>query len=194
MWQTFLDLITTAATVAALYFAWQAVKVGNQSIKLARIARREEALYSADEHRAREHERLQEERYRAALRDERKRERQEEAEARRREHLINIAQVIAEVRDAGVRVAQKQPTYLLDTAQWKLRAALVGFPELKTCRDLAYLRADSRGTISTSIAGRCASESEYALEEVGELLQPNYRVEAEGLPGGRPGASTVSGA
>lgn len=191
MWQSFLNLITTFAAVAALYFAWQSVKVGNQSIKLTRMARREEARYRAQEHRAREQERLEEERYRAALRAERERERQLEAEARRHEHLTRIAQLVAEVRDAGRRVAQGQPAYLLDTAQWKLRAALVEYSELERCRDLAYLRADPRGTITADAAARCVVQSEAALEEVGRLLLPAYRVESEGLPYGRPGAGTA---
>ncbi len=194
MWQSTLNFITTLAAVAALYFAWQSVKVGNRSIRLARIARREEARYRAQEHRAREQERLEEERHRAALRDERERERQLEAEARRQEHLTRIAQLVAEVRDAGRRVAQRQPEYLLDTAQWKLRAALIGFSELEQCRDLAYLRSEPRGTITTAAGARCVDQSEVALEEVGRLLQPDYRVESEGLPSGRPGVRTAPSA
>ncbi len=188
MWQSFLNLITSLAAVAALYFAWQSVKAGNQSIRLARIARREEARYRAQEHRAREQERLEEERYRVALRDERERERQLEAEARRHDHLTRIAQLVPEVREAGLRVAELQPKYLLDSAQWKLRAALIGFSELERCRDLAYLRSDSSGSINVDAATRCFRHSEAALEEVGRLLQPDYRVESEGLPHGRHGA------
>ncbi len=186
---TLLNTVGVIATfLVALYTLREARDTRREEREAREAERREQAEYHAEERRAREKERQEELEYRAALRQERERELQAEAEARRREHLTRIAQLVAEVRDAGVRVDQREPTYLLDTAQWKLRAALIGFPELEQCRDLAYLRGSSRGDISAEEGARAARLSEAALEEVGRLLQPNYRVEWEGSPGGRHGA------
>lgn len=189
-WQvvgTVAGVANTLVVAVALYFGWQAAHAGRDAVREAQAARREEAAHRAEERRLRDEERRQEVEYRAALREERERDLQAEADVRRRERLTRIAQLVTEVRDAGWRVGGGAPNYLLDTAQWRLRAALLTERSLKQCRDLAYLRQDTAGTIVPQVGHQCVDQSRSALEEVAKALDPAFTfMEREGPVNARP--------
>ncbi len=169
---TVLNLITTLAAVAALYFAWQSVRVGNQSVKLSRIARREEARYRSDEHRAREQSHAADEQYRAAV-----------EHAKERERLAEIGQLVAEVRAAATQLRDTQSStwtmgmvvnysYILDGPQSKLRAAVLLHPDLSECWKLADRRDNTTAReITPQVVVDCIRLSVTAFEEVEHALR-----------------------